>query len=104
MKEIASSSEFDEKIKTSSLVLVDFWAPWCGPCRMIGPILEKLSKEFEGKAEILKVNVDDHSDIAAKFKITSIPTIIFFKNGQVVEQVVGALPQVQLNQKIKKYL
>ena len=77
-------------------VLLDFWAEWCGPCRMVAPILDELSEEFAGRAKIAKVNVDENQQIPAQFGIRSIPTLILFKNGQVVATQVGALPKSQL--------
>jgi len=72
------------------VTMVDFWAPWCGPCRMIAPVVEELAEDFEGKATIAKVNTDEEQEIAVKFGIRSIPTILFFKNGEVVDQMIGA--------------
>lgn len=83
-----TTAEFDQEIKTG-LVLVDFHAEWCGPCKMLGPILGEISGEVEGKAKIIKVNVDEAADIAKKFGISSIPTVILFKDGQKLDQFVG---------------
>lgn len=96
-----SDSNFQADVMESSkLSVVDFWAEWCGPCRMVGPIIEELSKDYDGKANIGKVNVDDNPDIAAQFGIRSIPTILFIKNGEVVDRVVGAVPKSTFQQKI----
>jgi thioredoxin 1 len=83
-------STFDQEVlKSAQPVMVDFWAPWCGPCRMLAPIVEELSKEYAGKVKVCKLNTDDQPNAATKFKISAIPTLLFFKGGQVVEQIVG---------------
>ncbi len=84
-----TSENFEATIK-EGVSLVDFWAPWCGPCRMIAPVIEELAEDYEGKANICKVNTDEQQDIAVKFGIRSIPTILFFKDGEMVDQMVGA--------------
>ncbi len=84
-----TNDTFDSTI-AEGVTMVDFWAPWCGPCRMIAPIVEELADEFEGKATVAKVNTDEEQDIAVKFGIRSIPTTLFFKNGELVDQMVGA--------------
>ena len=84
--------------------LVDIWEPWCGPCRMIAPVIEELAEDFDGKANICKVNTDEEQDIAVKFGIRSIPTIMFFKNGEMVDQVVGAQSKQALAEKINALL
>jgi thioredoxin 1 len=94
-----SASNFDETIK-EGIVLVDFWAPWCGPCRMLAPVIEELAEDFDGKAKICKVNTDEEQDIAVKYGIRSIPTILFFKDGELVDQMVGASSKQVLADKL----
>jgi thioredoxin 1 len=85
-----TTSTFDETVSGSDKpVVVDFWAEWCGPCKMVAPILDELAAEYDSKVKIGKVNIDDHQSLAIKFRINSIPTLLFFKNGEVVDQVVG---------------
>ena len=91
-------------LKSDKLVMVDFWAEWCGPCRMVGPHGEELSKEYEGKAVVGKVNVDLHGGIAAQFGVRNIPTIVFLKNGELVDKVVGAVPKDQLADKLDAHI
>lgn len=100
-----TDSNFNELVnKENTVAMVDFWAEWCGPCRMIGPSVEELSKEYEGKAVIGKLNVDDNPNIASSFGIRSIPTILFFKNGKVVDKQVGVVPKAELERKLKAHL
>lgn len=100
-----NDSNFEEVVlKAEHPVLVDFWAEWCGPCKMMLPIVEEISKEFEGKITIAKVDVDSSQGTAAKFGIRNIPTILFFKGGSVVDKQVGAVPKNSLVEKINKLL
>ncbi len=94
-----TASNFDESIK-EGVALVDFWAPWCGPCRMLAPVIEELAEDFDGKAKICKVNTDEEQDVAVKYGIRSIPTILFFKDGELVDQMVGASSKQVLADKI----
>jgi len=96
-------NSFDETVK-EGLVVVDFWAPWCGPCRQLAPVIEQLAEDFEGKATICKVNVDENGDLATKYGIRSIPTIIYFKDGQLVETKVGGSSKEDLTYQINSHL
>ena len=99
-----SDDNFDEMINTNPLVLVDFWAEWCGPCKMIAPIIDALAKEFAGKILVLKINVDECPQTASKFGIMSIPTVSIFKDGKIADSVIGAVPKAVLESKLSKYL
>jgi thioredoxin 1 len=100
-----SDSTFDEEVKGSAEpVLVDFWAEWCGPCKMIAPTLEELSREYAGKLRIAKLNVDDNPDVARRFEVMSIPTLILFKDGEAVQRLIGAKGKGQLVQEIDPFL
>jgi thioredoxin 1 len=98
-----TAATFEEAVK-EGVTLVDFWAPWCGPCRMIAPVIEELAEDFEGKATIAKVNTDEEQDIAVKFGIRSIPTVMIFKNGEVVDQMIGAASKQAFEEKINAHL
>jgi len=93
-----------EVLESDAPVLVDFWAPWCGPCKMIAPLLDELAKEYEGRLKVAKVNVDEDSQVASRYGIMSIPTLIFFKNGKVMGQAVGVLSRNELKNKIEEYV
>ncbi|SFV75348.1 Thioredoxin [hydrothermal vent metagenome] len=98
-----TSANFDTTV-AEGVSVVDFWAPWCGPCRMIAPVIEELAEDFAGKANICKVNTDEEQDIAVKYGIRSIPTIMFFKNGEVVDQIIGAQSKEAFTEKINALL
>ncbi|MBU4305911.1 MAG: thioredoxin [Candidatus Omnitrophica bacterium] len=94
---IISATNFEKEVMQSKIpVLVDFWAEWCGPCRMLTPVIDELARDYEGKVKICKLNVDELSDVASRFGVMSIPTVIVFKEGKAVNQVVGAVPKEKL--------
>ncbi len=95
-----TDANFQEIINSEKPVLVDFWAEWCGPCKMIGPVVEELASDYEGKAVIGKVDVDNNPEVSAKFGIRSIPTLLVFKGGEIVDKQVGAVPKGVLSQKL----
>ena len=102
MLEVTDATFNEVVLKADLPVLVDFWAPWCGPCRALAPVLEELAKDLEGQAIIAKVNVDENQALPAKFAIRSIPTLILFNKGEVVEQITGGLPKAALKDMIQK--
>ncbi|MFA5975683.1 MAG: thioredoxin [Elusimicrobiota bacterium] len=96
-----SDATFDaEVVQSDKPVLVDFWAPWCGPCRMLSPVVDELAKEYEGKIKVAKLNTDDHAQAATRYRISALPTLLFFKGGKVQDQLVGVHPKPE----IKKHL
>lgn len=99
-----NDKNFDEVIRLNPLVVVDCWASWCGPCRMVAPIVEELAKEYNGRILFGKLNVDDNRGISLKYNVRSIPTFLVFKNGRLVDRIIGALPRNMLEQEIKKHL
>lgn len=96
-------ADIDEVVKKFQTIVIDCWAPWCGPCRMIGPIIEELAKEMQGKIVFGKLNVDENPQTSMKYKIMSIPTMLVFKNGVLVDRFVGAMPKDMVLQKLKPY-
>ena len=101
---IATNTSFDSLLEGEKLVIVDFWATWCGPCRMLSPLLDEVEEEMSDKITVVKVNVDDADEIAMRYRIMSIPTLLFFKNGQLVDKTVGAMPKRTLVEKINANL
>jgi len=100
-----TDQNFEEKVIKSPLpVLVDLWAPWCGPCRMVAPVVEKLSEKYKGKVNFCRLNIDENPQTASKYKIMAIPTLMFFKNGEAIDTVVGAVPERALQPKIDEIL
>lgn len=104
MINLSESNFQDEVLNANEVVLVDFWAPWCGPCRMVGPILEEISREKAGHVKIAKVNVDENPNLSSNYNIMSIPTMIIFKKGQPVEEFVGAMPKTAIEKKLEKWI
>ena len=102
--EITDSNFQTEVLDSPKVTMIDFWAEWCGPCRAITPIVEELAKEYDGKAIIGKLNVDENPEVTVKYGVRSIPTILFIKNGEVVDKQVGAVPKSVLEEKLKAHL
>ena len=100
-----TDANYDELVMQSTQpVVVDFWAEWCGPCKMIGPVIDEMATEYEGRAVVGKVNVDNNSEFSAKYGVRSIPTVLFFQNGVVVDRSVGAVPKSTLDEKLNALL
>ncbi|CEJ45172.1 Thioredoxin [Umezakia ovalisporum] len=102
--EVTDSNFQQEVIKSNIPVLVDFWAPWCGPCRMVAPVVEEIAGQYEGQIKVVKVNTDDNPQVASQYGIRSIPTLMIFKDGQKVDMVVGAVPKSTLANTLNKHL
>ncbi|CAM3506167.1 MAG: thioredoxin [Aliarcobacter sp.] len=98
-----NQNNMEDTIK-EGVSLVDFWAPWCGPCRMISPVIDQLAVEFDGKAKICKVNTEEEADLTAQYQVRSIPTILFFKDGKIVDQLIGATTKAKLEEKLNAHL
>ncbi|GAE88324.1 thioredoxin [Acetivibrio straminisolvens] len=102
---ILTKENFEQEVLNSDkVVLVDFWAPWCGPCRAVAPIIDELADEYDGKAKVAKLNVDSEGEVTEKFRIMNIPTIMVFKNGELVEKLIGARSKAELASAIDKHL
>ena len=99
-----TDATFDEILSSNEVVVADFWAEWCGPCKMVGPFIEQLAAEYEGKAAIGKIDIEENDDLATKYAIRNIPTVLFFKNGEVVDKMVGAAPKAAYEEKLKSLL
>lgn len=93
-----------EVLKSPNVVMVDFWASWCSPCKIVAPTIAELAKEYEGKVKFVKVNTDENQDLATRYKIRGIPTLMFFKNGEMVDQIIGAVPKTNLKAKLDTLL
>lgn len=104
IKEIMDSNFNEEVVASNEAVVVDFWAPWCGPCKMLGPVLEDLSSEYDGKVKFVKVNVDENPSVSQRYRISSIPTVMVFKNGETADTIVGFRPKQVISELIEKHI
>ncbi len=104
INEFSDENFENEVLNSETPVLVDFWAPWCGPCRIIAPVVEELSETYEGKLKVGKLNVDDNQKTSMKFGIRSIPTLLVFKDGEVAEQIIGAVPKTEIERVVTKVM
>ena len=105
MAQALTDSNFDEVVGGAAQpVVVDFWAPWCGPCRMLSPVVDALADKYAGRVNVVKCNVDESTDVPVKFGIRNIPTLLFFKNGELVDRLVGAVPQAEIEKKLDSLL
>ncbi len=104
MTQQISDAEFDDIVRNNPVVMVDFWAEWCGPCQMLGPVIDQLSEELEGKVKIVKMNVDENKGVPGKFGIMSIPTLLVFKDGNMVDRMVGVLPKDMISEHLQKFM
>ncbi|MDY6937513.1 MAG: thioredoxin [Cyanobacteriota bacterium] len=101
---VTDASFTEEVLQSEVPVLVDFWAPWCGPCRMVSPVVDEIAQQYDGKVKVVKLNTDDNPNVASQYGIRSIPTLMIFKGGQRVDMVVGAVPKTTLANTLEKYL
>ena len=104
MEKVITNTNFEEALAVPGLLVIDFWATWCGPCRILSPVVDELARDYEGRATIAKCNVDDCEEIAMRFGVRNIPTLVFVKNGEVVDRTVGVLPKQDIAAKIDLYL
>ena len=104
MEKVINENNIGEVLATSQPVVVDFWAPWCGPCRVLGPTVDALAAKYAGKAVVAKCNVDDCEDISVKYGIRNIPTLLFFKNGELVDRTTGIVPEAEIAAKIESLI
>lgn len=104
LKEVTDQNFEEEVLKSGTPVLVDFWAPWCGPCRLVSPVVEEIAKDFEGKLKVVKLNTDDNPQTAVNYHISGIPSLLLFKEGQVADQIVGAVPKARLSGMISQHV
>ena len=101
---VLTDGNFSEQVSKYPVMLVDFWAPWCGPCRMVGPVIEQLAREYSGRVAFGKLNVDENPRIASAFGVQSIPTMLMFRSGKAVDVIIGAVPKAQIEMKLKQQL
>ena len=102
--QVTDASFKQDVLESEILVLVDFWAPWCGPCRMVAPVVDEIAQQYDGQVKVVKLNTDENPQVASQYGIRSIPTLMIFKGGQRVDMVVGAVPKTTLSNTIEKYL